>query len=89
MGLVRGYQLLVSPVLPGNCRFYPTCSSYTIDAFGHHGIFKGAWLSLTRILRCHPWGESKFDPVPGSSLDPHNHTHSQAGHESCRPSILR
>ncbi|MDP6108796.1 MAG: membrane protein insertion efficiency factor YidD, partial [Rhodospirillales bacterium] len=57
-GLIRGYQLLVSPVLPGNCRFYPTCSSYAIDAFTHHGPLKGAWLSIHRIARCHPWGES-------------------------------
>jgi uncharacterized protein len=84
MGFVRGYQLLISPVLPGSCRFYPTCSHYAIDAFSHHGLVKGSWLSLTRILRCHPWGESKFDPVPGSPLDPDNHDHIQAGHESCR-----
>jgi len=67
-GFVRGYQLLISPVMPGTCRFYPTCSSYAIDAFGHHGVFKGGWLAIKRIGRCHPWGGSEFDPVPGSEL---------------------
>ena len=67
-GLVRGYQLLISPILPGTCRFYPSCSSYTIDAFGHHGALKGGWLAVRRIARCQPWGGSGFDPVPGSDL---------------------
>ncbi len=67
-GLVRGYQLLISPVLPGSCRFYPTCSSYAIEALGHHGALKGGWLALRRITRCHPWGGSGLDPVPGSEL---------------------
>ena len=66
--LVRGYQLLISPILPGSCRFYPTCSSYAMDALGHHGPLKGGWLALRRIARCHPWGGSQFDPVPGSDL---------------------
>lgn len=83
-GLIRGYQLFVSPILPGSCRFYPTCSNYAIDAYTHHGLLKGTWLTLTRIGRCHPWGESKFDPVPGSILDEHNHTHQSAGQSSCR-----
>lgn len=86
-GLIRGYQLFVSPVLPGSCRFYPTCSNYAIDAYRHHGLLRGTWLTVSRIGRCHPWGESKFDPVPGSELDTHhhNHSHSHAGHESCPP----
>ena len=67
-GLVRGYQLFVSPVLPGSCRFYPTCSTYAIDAFTHHGFLKGGWMAIRRIARCHPWGTSDFDPVPGSPL---------------------
>ncbi len=67
-GLVRGYQLLISPVLPGSCRFYPTCSHYAMDAFEYHGPFKGGWLALRRISRCHPWGGSEFDPVPGSRM---------------------
>jgi len=66
--LVRGYQLLISPVLPGSCRYYPTCSSYAIEALGRHGPLKGGWLAVRRISRCHPWGGSGLDPVPGSEL---------------------
>lgn len=73
MSLIRGYQLLVSPVLPGSCRYYPSCSSYAIDAFSLHGVVKGAWLSLARIARCHPWGGEGFDPVAGSGPDQHRH----------------
>jgi uncharacterized protein len=67
-GLVRGYQLLISPVLPGSCRFHPTCSSYSMEALGQHGLFKGGWLAIRRIARCHPWGSTDYyDPVPGTS----------------------
>jgi len=62
--LVRGYQLLLSPVLGNNCRFYPSCSSYMIQAIEIHGIFKGLWLGTRRILRCHPWNDGGLDPVP-------------------------
>lgn len=75
--LIRGYQLLISPVLPGRCRFYPSCSSYAIDAFNHHGVVKGAWLALNRIGRCHPWGGEGFDPVAGSCLDSDHHNHNK------------
>jgi len=54
----------VSPLLPPSCRFTPTCSHYSIDALKKHGILKGGWLSVKRILRCHPWGGSGYDPVP-------------------------
>ena len=64
-GVIRAYQLLVVPVLPaGGCRFHPTCSHYAIDAIGLHGPLKGSWLTLKRILRCHPWGEAGADEVP-------------------------
>ncbi|MGB0408781.1 MAG: membrane protein insertion efficiency factor YidD [Opitutales bacterium] len=68
--LVRIYQLTVSPAMhailgPGSgCRFYPTCSCYAREALAKHGFFTGAWLSLRRILRCHPWRQAGFDPVP-------------------------
>lgn len=82
--LVRGYQLLISPVLPGSCRFYPTCSTYAIEALGQHGPLKGGWLALRRISRCHPWGGSEFDPVPGSDLanqaSEHTSKHSACTH---------
>lgn len=62
--LIRLYQLLLSPVLGTNCRFAPTCSHYACEAVETHGAMKGAWLAAKRIARCHPWGESCYDPVP-------------------------
>ncbi|MBX2985097.1 MAG: membrane protein insertion efficiency factor YidD [Bacteroidia bacterium] len=64
IGLVRLYQLLLSPLLPNACRFDPTCSEYSIQAFKKHGVFKGFILSIKRISRCHPWGGHGHDPVP-------------------------
>ena len=64
MGLVRGYQLIISPMLPPTCRYEPSCSHYAIEALQRHGPLKGGWLALKRILRCHPWGSSGYDPVP-------------------------
>lgn len=61
---VRFYQLAISPMLPPSCRYVPTCSQYTIEALRKHGPVKGLWLALRRILRCHPWGGSGYDPVP-------------------------
>ncbi len=62
--LIRGYQLLLSPVLPGACRFYPTCSEYATGAVARWGALRGGWLAVKRIGRCHPWGDAGFDPVP-------------------------
>jgi putative membrane protein insertion efficiency factor len=62
--LVRGYQLAISPLLPPSCRFYPTCSCYTIEALQRHGFLKGGWLAVRRIGRCHPWHPGGDDPVP-------------------------
>lgn len=64
IGLARGYQFLVSPLLPQTCRFHPTCSGYAIEAIGTHGAMRGGWLALRRIVRCHPWGGGGYDPVP-------------------------
>lgn len=61
---IRFYQLCISPMLPNACRFTPTCSQYAAEAIMKHGIFRGSWLALRRILRCHPWGGSGYDPVP-------------------------
>lgn len=63
-GLIRGYQLFVSPVLPQSCRYQPTCSHYALEAVGRFGALRGGWLALRRIGRCHPWGGSGYDPVP-------------------------
>ncbi len=65
--LIRGYQLLISPLLGGHCRFDPTCSSYAIHAIRDHGILRGGWLAARRIGRCHPWGGHGYDPVPPQS----------------------
>jgi hypothetical protein len=67
--LLRFYRLAISPWLGGNCRFDPTCSSYAIEALQVHGIFKGTWLAIHRIGRCHPWGGSGYDPVPPNKKD--------------------
>jgi len=66
IAIIRGYQLFLSPMLGSNCRFYPTCSCYSKEAIERHGAFKGSWLGLRRISRCHPWSEGGYDPVPGS-----------------------
>jgi putative membrane protein insertion efficiency factor len=58
------YQKAISPLLPASCRYVPTCSQYAVEAVMKHGIFRGGWLALRRILRCHPWGGSGYDPVP-------------------------
>lgn len=62
--LVRGYQLLLRPLLPPACRYYPSCSRYAMEAFERHGALAGGWFALRRILRCHPWAEGGHDPVP-------------------------
>lgn len=64
VGLVRFYQLAISPWMGSNCRFHPTCSNYMLGALYTHGLIKGLYLGIKRILRCHPWGGSGFDPVP-------------------------
>ena len=63
-GVIRTYQILVSPVLGNNCRFHPNCSTYAIEAINQHGAMGGAWLAVKRITRCHPWHPGGFDPVP-------------------------
>ncbi|MGB0257459.1 MAG: membrane protein insertion efficiency factor YidD [Coraliomargarita sp.] len=79
--LVRGYQLVLSPLkqlLFGTscgCRFQPTCSCYTRTALLQHGLIRGSWLSLKRILRCHPWHPGGFDPVPDLKSSPQDDMH--------------
>ena len=58
------YRRCISPMKPPTCRFTPTCSEYAIQALRKHGPFRGSWLAVRRILRCHPWGGSGYDPVP-------------------------
>lgn len=58
------YRRCISPLFPPCCRFTPTCSEYAIQAVKKHGVFKGSWLAIKRILKCNPWGGSGYDPVP-------------------------
>ena len=64
---VRAYRLVLSPWVGHGCRFQPTCSAYALDALRVHGGIKGGWLAARRVARCHPWGGSGFDPVPGTA----------------------
>lgn len=64
IGLVKVYQYTISPLLPGACRYTPSCSEYGVQALRTHGAFRGGWLTLKRFLSCHPWGGSGYDPVP-------------------------
>jgi|GEM_PF-1016120 len=64
--MIRGYQIALSPLLGGRCRFTPSCSQYSIEAFHLHGAWRGMWLTLRRVVRCHPWGGAGDDPVPSA-----------------------
>jgi putative membrane protein insertion efficiency factor len=62
--LIKVYQILISPLTPATCRFQPTCSHYSKEALEKHGLLKGGMLSIKRISKCYPWGDSGYDPVP-------------------------
>jgi uncharacterized protein len=64
--VIRAYQLLLAPVLPPSCRYFPSCSRYAREAIAEHGPWQGGRLAVKRICRCHPWGGSGYDPVPES-----------------------
>ena len=64
LGLIRLYQLTLSPWLGLQCRYDPTCSKYAAEALERHGVARGVWLAAKRLGRCHPWGRSGYDPVP-------------------------
>lgn len=64
IGLARLWQIGPSRLIPPTCRYHPSCSHYAITALRRYGAIKGSWLALKRLLRCHPWGGSGFDPVP-------------------------
>ncbi|MBC9910625.1 membrane protein insertion efficiency factor YidD [Chitinophaga varians] len=62
--LIKVYQWLISPLLGAKCRYTPSCSQYGLEAFRKYGVFKGGYLTIKRILSCHPWGGHGYDPVP-------------------------
>ncbi len=70
IALVRGYRYAVSPLLGNHCRFYPSCSAYAEEALVAHGAAYGAWLTLKRLVRCHPWCAGGHDPVPPPDTRP-------------------
>jgi len=69
--LIQFYRYAISPFLPAACRYSPTCSAYFLEALRVHGLFYGSYLGVKRILSCHPWGGSGYDPVP-EKRKPHN-----------------
>jgi putative membrane protein insertion efficiency factor len=64
LALLRAYQLLIRPLLGANCRFYPSCSDYAREAVERHGAWRGSWLAVRRVARCHPYHPGGYDPVP-------------------------
>jgi len=64
IALIKIYQWIISPWMGPKCRFTPTCSQYALEALKKYGLFKGSWLAIKRISRCHPWGGHGYDPVP-------------------------
>ena len=67
--LIRGYQLIISPLLGSNCRFIPTCSEYAMESLRSHGLIKGCYLTIKRIGKCHPWGGHGYDPIPTKKVE--------------------
>lgn len=62
--LIYFYKYVISPLTPASCRYYPSCSEYSVQAIKIHGPLRGSWMAIKRIARCHPWGPSGIDPVP-------------------------
>lgn len=67
IGVIRFYQIVISPLKPPTCRFYPTCSHYGLETVKRFGALKGGWLAIKRIVKCHPFHPGGFDPVPEKS----------------------
>jgi uncharacterized protein len=71
--LLRGYKWAISPMLPTACRYVPTCSEYAMEAVDRYGALRGSWMALRRVLRCHPFAGSGYDPVPAAQQDSLHH----------------
>ena len=67
--VIRLYQKTLSPALPPTCRFYPSCSEYSYEAIAHYGVWRGGWLAIKRISRCHPFNPGGYDPLPNLEED--------------------
>lgn len=76
--LLRGYQLVISPLYGQVCRYYPSCSNYALVAVQRHGLTKGSWLAARRLARCHPWAAGGVDDVPAAPAHPHASRHHAA-----------
>ena len=85
VGVLRGYQLFIRPILPMSCRYWPSCSHYAIEAVKRHGVFSGGALAIWRLLRCNPWGGSGHDPVP-EYLSSHKRGRRSSGGDCPAPS---
>ena len=70
IGLIKFYQLAISPLLGKSCRFYPSCSQYAKEAFTHHNLIRAFWLTIKRLSKCHPWHQGGYDPVFPQVKDP-------------------
>ncbi|GAA2180300.1 hypothetical protein GCM10009785_10550 [Brooklawnia cerclae] len=68
IGFVKAWRAVISPLYGDVCKYYPSCSAYGLEALRLHGAVRGSWLTVRRILRCHPWADGGFDPVPGSAM---------------------
>ena len=67
IGLLKAYRAVISPLYGDVCTFHPTCSAYALEAVQRHGAFKGSWLTVRRLVRCHPWSLGGYDPVPAAN----------------------
>ena len=77
--LISAYQHVLSPYMPGACRYTPTCSHYGQEAIERYGLVRGGWLAVKRLLRCQPWGGSGYDPVPAGAPVPAPHERERTG----------
>jgi len=69
---IQFYRYAISPLMASHCRFYPSCSCYAHEAISQYGVWRGSWLTLRRLGRCHPWNAGGFDPVPSVSTPRNN-----------------